>query len=113
MSAQRFTPEFKEEAAKQVAERGYSVPAVGERTANRMAAVLGANTFVSAKEAAAFLGLVPVKVESGVSVKGRTHLSKAGNPRVRASLYMAAVVAKKVNPEVKDLYDRLPVARRV
>ena len=84
-----------------------TIPAVGEKTANRMAAVLGANTFVSAKEAAAFLGLVPVKVESGVSVKGRARLSKAGNPRVRASLYMAAVVAKKVNPEIKALYERL------
>jgi transposase-like protein len=26
MSTQRFTPEFKEEAVKQVVERGYSVP---------------------------------------------------------------------------------------
>jgi Transposase IS116/IS110/IS902 family len=26
-------------------------------------------------------------------------VSKAGNPRVRASLYMAAVVAKEINPE--------------
>jgi transposase len=84
-----------------------SIPAVGEKTANRMAAILGANTFVSAKEAAAFLGLVPVKMESGVSVKGRAHLSKAGNPRVRASLYMTAVVAKKINPEIKELYERL------
>lgn len=87
--------------------RLWTIPAVGEKTANRMAAVLGANTFASAKEAAAFLGLVPVKVESGVSVKGRAHLSKAENPRVRASLYMAAVVAKKGNPEIKALYERL------
>lgn len=84
-----------------------TIPAVGEKTAKRMAAVLGANSFRSAKEAAAFLGLIPIKSESGTSVKGRAHLSKAGNPRVRASLYMAAVVAKKINPEVKDLYDRL------
>ena len=26
---------------------------------------------------------------------------------MRASLYMAAVVAKKINPDIKDLYDRL------
>ena len=84
-----------------------TIPAVGEKTAKRMAAVLGANSFRSAKEVAAFLGLIPIKSESGTSVKGRAHLSKAGNPRVRASLYMAAVVAKKINPEVKDLYDRL------
>ena len=72
-----------------------------------MAVVLGINTFASAKEAAAFLGLVPVQTESGVSVRGRPRLSKAGNPRIRASLYMAAVVAKRINPDVKDLYERL------
>ena len=72
-----------------------------------MAAVLGANDFASAKQVAAFLGLIPVKNESGSSVRGRAHLSKAGNPRVRASLYMAAVVAKNINPDVKALYDRL------
>ena len=84
-----------------------TIPAVGEKTANRMAAILGANNFASAKEAAAFLGLVPIKCESGSSVRGRSQLSKAGNPRVRASLYMAAVVAKKINPDIKDLYERL------
>ncbi len=31
MSRQRFTPEFKEEAVKQVAERGYGVPEVAAR----------------------------------------------------------------------------------
>lgn len=87
-----------------------TIPAVGEKTANRMAGLLGANAFANAKEAAAFLGLIPVKTESGVSVKGRTRLSKAGNPRIRASLYMAAVVAKRINPDVKALYERLCAA---
>ena len=81
-----------------------TIPAVGDKTAKRMAAVLGANDFASAKQVAAFLGSVPVKSESGSSVRGRAHLSKAGNPRVRASLYRAAVVT---NPDVKALYDRL------
>lgn len=31
MSTQRFTPEFKEEAVRQVLERGYSVAEVGAR----------------------------------------------------------------------------------
>jgi transposase len=84
-----------------------TIPAVGEKTANRMAAILTSYHFESAKEVAAFLGLVPVQRESGTSVRGRSRLSKAGNPRVRASLYMAAVVAKKINPDIKALYDRL------
>ena len=83
------------------------IPAVGEKTANRMAAILTSYHFESAKEVAAFLGLVPVQRESGTSVRGRSRLSKAGNPRVRASLYMAAIVAKRINPDIKALYDRL------
>ena len=70
-----------------------------------MAAILTRCHFESAKEVTAFLGLVPVQRESGTSVRGRSRLSKAGNPRVRASLYMAAVVAKKINPAIKALYD--------
>lgn len=41
---------------------------------------------------------------------GRARLSKAGPPRIRAVLYMAAIVATKYNPHVKMVYDRL-VAR--
>lgn len=79
----------------------------GGESARRMAAILTSYHFESAKEVAAFLGLVPVQRESGTSVRGRSRLSKAGNPRVRASLYMAAVIAKKINPDIKALYDRL------
>jgi transposase len=98
------------ETLKVTVERLRTIPAIGEKSANRMAALLGTNAFTSAKQAAAFLGLIPVKTESGVSVKGRTRLSKAGNPRIRASLYMAAIVAKRINPDVKALYDRLTAA---
>jgi hypothetical protein len=40
-------------------------------------------------------------------VKGRVRLSKAGNPAIRAKLYLGAVSAKNYNPDVKALYDRL------
>ena len=53
------------------------------------------------------LYLVPVEHQSGSSVARRPHLSKAGNPRLRAALYMAAVVAVRFNPDVKALYERL------
>ena len=63
--------------------------------------------FVSATQCAAFIGLVPVQHESGSSVRGRAHLSKAGNAQVRAKLYMAAVVAIQHNPDIKAQYQRL------
>jgi len=65
------------------------------------------NSFDSAEQVAAYLGLVPVESKSGTSVSGRPHLSKNGPSHIRATLYMAAVVAIRYNPHVKALYERL------
>ena len=40
-------------------------------------------------------------------MQGRPRLSKAGSVRIRAVLYMAAIVATRHNPHVKALYQRL------
>ena len=63
--------------------------------------------FGSAEQLAAYLRLVPVERQSGSSVLGRARLSKAGPSRIRAVLYMAAVVATRCNPHVKAVYERL------
>lgn len=88
-------------------ERLRSIPAVGEKTANRMLAVLKSRAFESAEQAAAFLGVVPVAHQSGSSVLQRPHLSKNGDAKTRTVLYMAAVVATRYNPDIKTLYERL------
>jgi transposase len=72
-----------------------------------MLAVMHSHDFGSAEQLAAYLGLVPVERQSGSSVLGRARLSKAGPARIRAVLYMAAVVATRCNPHVKAVYDRL------
>jgi transposase len=92
---------------KQERERLLSIPAVGDKTANRMLCLLLARRFNSASQAAAFVGLTPIEHQSGSSVRGRPRLSKAGNPRLRAALYMAAVVAIRHNPDVRALYERM------
>ncbi|HES76031.1 MAG TPA: IS110 family transposase [bacterium] len=84
-----------------------SIPAVGEKTANRMVALLHSRTFKSAEQVAAFLGLVPVEHQSGSSVLKRPHLSKNGDAKTRAVLYMAAIVATRYNPDIKAMYERL------
>lgn len=84
-----------------------TIPAVGEKTANRMLAILHSRTFKSAEQVAAFLGLVPVEHQSGSSVLKRPHLSKNGDAKTRAVLYMAAVVATRYNPDIKAMYGRL------
>lgn len=84
-----------------------SIPAVGDKTANRMLALLHSRKFRSADQVAAFLGLVPVEHQSGSSVQKRPRLAKNGDARTRAVLYMAAIVATQYNPHVKALYTRL------
>lgn len=66
--------------------------------------VIGSRQFDSASQCSAYLGLVPVLHESGSSVRG---LSKAGNPTIRAKLYVAAMVATTYNPDSKTQYLRL------
>jgi transposase len=88
-------------------ERLLTIPAVGPKTAVRMMAMLRARGFDSARQAAAYLGLVPIERQSGKSVRGRPRLSRAGNPRLRAALYMAAVVGIRRNPDIKLQYERL------
>jgi transposase len=84
-----------------------SIPAVGPQVGNNLLAVMHSHQFGSAEQLAAYLGLVPIERQSGSSVLGRARLSKAGPARIRAVLYMAAVVATRCNPHVKAVYDRL------
>lgn len=85
-----------------------SIPAVGDKTARLALALLHDGTrFRHAREAAAYLGLNPVEYRSGTSVARKPRLSKRGDGRIRAQLYMAAVVATRHNPDVRALYLRL------
>lgn len=84
-----------------------SIPGVGPQVGGNMLSVLSSHRFESAEQLAAYLGLVPVESQSGSSVLGRAKLSKAGPARIRAVLYMAAVAAKRCNPHVKAVYERL------
>lgn len=84
-----------------------SIPGVGPVVSRYMMAVIHSRSFDSASQCAAFIGLVPVQHESGTSVHGRPRLSKAGDARLRAKLYMAAVACIRCNPDIKRQYKRL------
>jgi hypothetical protein len=79
---------------------------VGPQTGVHLLAIVHSYNFNSAEQLA-YLVLIPIKRQSGSSVRGRARLSKAGPPKIRVILYMAAIVATKYNPHVKVLYDRL------
>jgi transposase len=84
-----------------------SIPAIGPQVGSNVLSVMHNHDFGSAEQLAAYLGLVPVERQSGSSVLGRARMSKAGPARIRAVLYMAAVVGTRYNPHVKAVYERL------
>lgn len=85
-----------------------TIPGIGDKLAQWILAELpDVQTFDSAHQVAAFAGLAPSEYQSGSSVKRRTHISKAGNARLRHWLFMPAQCACIYNPLVKALYERL------
>lgn len=88
-----------------------SIPGIGEATAALLLAELGDMTqFASARQIAAFAGLVPRIRESGSSVRSRSRLSKVGSSRLRKSLYFPAITALRFNPLIRALGLRLSAA---
>ena len=84
-----------------------SIPGVGKVLSRYMMSLFRSRDFESAGQMAAFVGTVPVEYQSGTSVNKRPRMSKAGNAKVRAKLYMPAIVATKYNPDARALYERL------
>ena len=91
-----------------------SIPGIGETTA---AVVLGElldpHRFGSARQVAAFGGLVPRLRYSGTSVHHAGHLTKMGSSRLRHYLYWAAVTAMRCNPRFQRMAARLRAAGKV
>jgi transposase len=85
-----------------------SIPGIGAVSAAILLAEIGdISEFASAKNLAAFAGLVPNERSSGTSVRGRAGIGKMGNPRIRRVLYMATLSAKRCNPPIRDFCERL------
>ena len=55
----------------------------------------------------AHAGLAPAQRQSGTSVRGKPHLAKQGNAKLRRALYMPTLVAVHHNPVLMRHYQRL------
>ncbi|MBN3493794.1 transposase [Vibrio neptunius] len=86
-----------------------NVVGVGNVMYRKLVYLFSAKQFSSAKQAAAFVGLIPRLNESG-NLKGRTTLSKVGPSRVRSKLFLVVVSANTLNPDVKEQKRRLLAA---
>lgn len=90
-----------------------SIKGIGDKTATLLLAELGDITrFDTPRQLAAFIGLTPQHFQSGTSVRKHASISRQGNARVRAALYMPAIVAKRWNPPCRAFAQRMEQAKK-
>ena len=82
-----------------------SVPGVGEQVSLTLLADLPELGRLDRKQIAALVGVAPYNRDSGPHRGKRTVWG--GRSRVRAALYMGALVASRWNPVIRDFYQRL------
>jgi transposase len=88
-----------------------SARGIGEASAMRiLAELLVLPDDLAAPQWVAHAGLDPRPYESGTSIHRPRRISKVGNSRLRAALYMPALVAIQHEPNVKAFYDKLVAA---
>ena len=85
-----------------------SVPGVGEQLSLALLAYLPELGTLNRRQVAALVGVAPFNRDSGTLRGKRTVWG--GRARVRATLYMGALVATRHNPIIKDFYHRLLAA---
>lgn len=87
-----------------------SIPGIGATTAAIILGELDVKRFASARQLAAYTGLVPRVRQSGTSVRGRGVLVKIGAGRIRKALYFPALTAVRCNPSLVRFAARLRAA---
>jgi transposase len=85
-----------------------SVPGVGKVTATTLLAELPELGTLSRRKISGLVGVCPFSRDSG-TMRGRRSIW-GGRASVRASLYMAAIVAMRHNPVIRAFYQRLLAA---
>jgi len=85
-----------------------SVPGIGDQTARMLLAQLPELGRISRQRIAALVGLAPLNRDSGPRRGKRS--TWGGRPDVRATLFMATLVAVRHNPTLRGQYQRLLAA---
>ena len=85
-----------------------SVVGIGKRaTSILVVSTQGFKNTETYQQLICYAGLSPKEYSSGTSIRGKTKICKQGGGRLRHTLYMCALNAKKTNPACKALFDRL------
>lgn len=85
-----------------------SIPGIGEKTALFLIVITdGFSKFENASQLCSYAGITPTIRESGSSVRGRAHISKIGNRKLRNLLFLCSFNACKRNKACKEVYERI------
>ena len=85
-----------------------TIPGVGLQTAVTVVAeTAGFYLIRNSRQLVSYAGIDVVQKQSGISVRGRSHISKRGNPHLRQCLYFPSFTAVKYNVPLQNLYHRI------
>ncbi|MFT4535668.1 MAG: transposase [Saprospiraceae bacterium] len=59
------------------------------------------------RQLVSYCGFDVIKRESGTLIKGRTKISKKGNSRLRAAMFMPTITVVRFNPKMREIYERI------
>lgn len=89
-----------------------TIPGIGPHIAPVLLAILGdVRRFPNQRQLRGFCGLFPTCSASGGVEKPGQRLIKGGNDRIKRALYLAADTARRIDPQLAELYWRLMVRR--
>lgn len=84
-----------------------SVTGVGPQTALYLIAITRCfSTFSHWRKLACYAGIAPFEYSSGSSIRGKTRVSHLANKKLKSLLNMAALAAKKYDPQIRAYYER-------
>jgi transposase len=89
-----------------------SIPGVGQHLAPVLIGVLHtADRFRSERHIRGFCGLFPRRADSGGAERPGQRITQGGNNRIKRALMLAADTARKIDPELAEVYWRLMTVR--
>ena len=92
---------------RRIRRRLMSIKGIGNITSQWLLPLLYRDQFDSPRRLAAFLGLTPIRRQSGTSLDQRGRLSGRGNRYLRSRLYLPAVCASTHDPAMAKFYDTM------
>jgi len=85
-----------------------TIPGIGKTTAIAILAESpDLESFSSARQIAAYIGLTPKHKTSGTFIRGKTSIAKIGSSNLRKALYFPAIVAKTHKSLFKGFIQKL------